>query len=505
MKLVDLTLKLKDIFMSRPTIGGLEISHSGLRFILIQSSSSLFQAALRLPPGIIEQGRVKDIKNLIAALKDLHGQIAPVGKIVNTIAVIPSQLIYTQSFLIPAGAAEHLAEAIDLNLQTISPSRIDETYYDWQEIKENPEAGHLDLLGAFANAGAINEYLSALIEAGFNPVSIEFPGLALARLIKQRWQDLEKDENYLVVFINTEGVLTVILKNGNLSFHHFSPWKQVFDEASAGTAQFQEVKELLIQEFQRVLNYYLGRSGKGIKKAILVSPYFNYEIVEIAEKNFSLEMKNLAADQIPGLTPGSFIALGAALRGLIKRSSDTEISLTATNAQNEYYQGRTLTFASIWRNIIIGSLIFLMIMFTSVDIIISKQQQQLKTRALTELSAQDATEIKGLKDKAQQFNNLLGLVAKAGTQEVAWSPFLNKLITVAGAGITLDRISADRQSLAVSVTGRAINELSAIGFKNRLIKEKNITNVSLPLSNISTGKDGSVSFSLTFKLTSLEF
>ncbi len=505
MKISDVLKKIKNFIISQPKVAGLEISTNGLKFISIENSSNILQASLKLPPGIIEMGKVKDQKNLVAALQSLHLQIAPLSKQLNVVLVVPSQLIYAQSFNIPYLEDSKLEEAISLNLQTISPSRPEESYYDWQEIKENKDAGHADLLGAFATRKDIDAYTSALSEAGFSTVAVEFPGLSLARLIKDRWENIDSNQHYLGLYLSTEGVLTVILKNKNLSFNHFTPWSDAIKERSEALS-FEDVKAFLTQELQRVLNFYASHANKRLEEIILISPFFNYEIVQIGKENFNLMIKNLALGETnKPLSPSWYVSLGAAIRGIESTSADTAISLSERNAQNEYYRGRLVSFGKIWKDIIIASLILLIGATTFVDTVVSKYQKEVSIRATQQVNNEDTLAINALRDKAQNFNTILSITEKALSLRKPWSPFLTRLTAITGTGITLEKVSADKSNLNVLLVGKATNELTAINFKNRLAEEKNISNVVLPLSQIKTGSDQTVSFSLTFKLSSLEF
>lgn len=505
MKTADVIKKIKDFITSQPKVAGLEISTNALKFILIENSSNILQASLKLPPGIIEAGKVKDQKNLVAALQSLHLQVAPLTKRLNVVLVVPSQLVYAQSFNIPYLEDSKLEEAISLNLQTISPSRPEESYYDWQEIKENKDAGHADLLGAFATRKEIDAYTSALSEAGFSTVAVEFPGLAIARLIKDRWENIDVKQHYLGMYLSTEGVLTVILKNNNLSFNHFTPWSDAI-KARNEALTFEDVKGFLTQELQRVLNFYASHANKRLEEIILISPFFNYEIVQIGKENFNLMIKNLALGETnKPLSPSWYVSLGAAIRGIQSTSADTAISLSERNAQNEYYRGRVASFAKIWRDIAIASLILLIGATTFVDAVVANYQKEIGLRANQQVNNEDALAINSLREKAQAFNTILGITEKALALRKPWSPFLTRLTAITGTGITLEKVSADKSNLNVLLVGRATNELTAINFKNRLAEEKNISNVVLPLSQIKTEGDQTVSFSLTFKLNSLEF
>jgi len=137
MKILDFLHKIELLFVSRPTVGGLEISYNAIRYLLIRGSDTFLKVTVPLSPGIIENSRLANKELFISALKSLHAQITPLAKPLNVVVIIPSALVYTQSFSVPVVEKKQLEDTIDLNLQMLSPTRVEETYYDWQEIKEN--------------------------------------------------------------------------------------------------------------------------------------------------------------------------------------------------------------------------------------------------------------------------------------------------------------------------------------------------------------------------------
>lgn len=502
MKLRALISGLLHPFNPKPKVGGLEISHAGARLFMLRGDNAAAKVAIPFLPGTLRKGVVENKAQFVSALTQLHEKISALNTPINVVVSVPSQIVYTQSFAVPALEKEKLEEAIDLNLQMISPSPIVDTFYDWQELKEGSDARHLDLLGAFAPAKNIREYLNGIEEAGFNVVSVEFPALSLARLIKDRWEKLEANKHYLVMYLNNEGILLSILKNGNLAFSQFTPWEEALTETNEKGITFEQIRSFLTQTIQQILNYYFGRSSQTLTEAILISPFFNFEIVDLAQKTFNLNIKNLSVGD--ELTEHWFVAFGSALRGLTARSHDTAISLTETNTQSEYYRERAFAFISIWRVIIVSALTLLLIATISLDTIFFYEEQRLKNQSIAQLAESGQGEINALKQEANRFNQLLAFVDQAAVREIALSPILVELKELSGSGITFDRLVVNRGSQSVVISGQATNELAAINFKNRLAKQPTIASVSLPLSNIKALSDGSVSFIITLSLTPLE-
>ncbi len=497
-------IKVKNLLTSPLPIAGLEISNTSLKYLLIKGTA-IVQASLRLPPGIIEHGLIKDRKNFVAALRNLHSQVGPLARPLNVVLLLPSNLVFAQAFSVPIIDKEHLEESINLNLQMISPNRIEDSYYDWQEIKENKDLGHLDLLGAFASSSVVSEYESALKEAQITVVAAEFPGLSLARLIRDRWLGIEAEQHYVLMYLRGEGMLITILRNGNLYFNHFTPWAEIKGGFDLKKTTFEDVKGFVAAELQRVLNFYLGKVGRPLEEAILISPVFNYEIVKLVTETLGLKIRNLTIAELPDLQPGWFPALGAALRGIISRGKDSFISLTQTSTMTEYYQERLISFLGSWRNIILGTLAFIFVSYIVVDTSFVQQEKQLQLRTTVEFSLADLQNSQLIQSKISSFNKLLSWIEKVAPQEAAWSTFTQHMQAVAGNEIMLERLFADKTNKTVQISGKAPSEQSAIAYKNRLVKEPLIENLLLPLSNLRTEADKRVSFSLSFKVKGFNF
>ena len=136
-----------------------------------------------------------------------------------------------------------------------------------------------------------------------------------------------------------------------------------------------------------------------------------------------------------------FAVVGSALRGLISRAEDYEISLTGIDVQEEFRQGQLLNFIKIWRNIAITSFGTILLIFLAAGLLLIKTEQVLKSQSgeLREPSPINQ-ELNSLREEARQFNEKIDLIAKAKSQTNDWSPLLQKIITLAGSEIAIQRI-----------------------------------------------------------------
>lgn len=485
-----------------PDIGGLEINESDLRFVLIKGSE-LKLASLRLPAGIVEEGKIKNPADLKKILKELHSQVSPRrGKKIPVILNIPDMNVYTQVFSLPLVASANLDDAIKLNLRMISPVDFESAYSGWYKVGEvSTDGGQLEILGAFIQKQLIDEYEACLKEANFSVVAAEFSALALARIISG---NASLPQALILLRLSSACFSFSIIRNGNLYFNHAAIWQ-------GREITVNELTETLIRETQRVLNFYGSHWQSPVNDLTLMVPNSALEqkIAEIIKTNFNLQIRPLAgfvpADTqkliSSSLTTDWYSTLGSALRGLIPRSKDNLMSLTAVSTQEDFRQQQILTFIKYWRNIAFSSAIFLLFVFGGADVFLARTADSLNSRvaALSDVSAK-SQEMALLKQQAESFNQKVDLVLKAKSEVRDWTPFLEKLRVLAGQEVDIDRVYVQSLETPVLLTGRASSEGDIIRFKTALSQDAKFQDVDLPLSAITPNVSGKVSFTISFRI-----
>lgn len=481
---------------SRPKIGGLQISDSALQFVLIERGQPL-TAALRLPPGVIKNGQLQNRQSFLELLRQLHGMIKPDkdSEKIRTIVNLPAELVFSQSFNVPNIDPELADESARLNMQMISPLPPERVYLSWQKIGETSE--QIEFLGAVAEKKNIDEFTGVLAEANFQPTAFEFPALALARLISKVLTPGSKA--VLTLHISSDGLDLFILKNNQLYFDHFRSWQSIQGEGRQITRSVFEAA--VADEVQRVINFTISHFKEKLIQVLLIAPGFEEEIKKLLESTFKLQVSPLTARSFAALGPSWFATLGSALRGVIDRSKDTDISLSILTSVEEYYQEQTLHFVILWRNIIVGAAVIFLVVFIGVNIflvnILNQTQAQLEGFK-TQPIIQELTE---LQSKAGDFNRLVALVENVKNARPSWLPILDQLQRLASKHrISFDRLIITSIGQPIQISARAPSSAAAVAFKNALVQESNFTNVDLPLASVATLEDNSVSFSLSFSL-----
>src|SRR3990167_2864256 len=242
MKFKGILEKATKLLRIRSDVGGLEISDSALRYARFDGGKWT-TASLRLPPGILEGGALKDKPQFEAALRELKTQIQGTARSrrrVGVVVSLSSVNIYSQVFSLPVIEGENLEKAIQLNIQMVSPINVAEAYSGWQTIGKDQKSLRLEILSAFIDRATVDEISQALVEAGFLAVALEPRALALSRVFKEAESGFDAAKSYIVMNLDNSGLDFLVIRSGQFYFEYFNPWRDIMDEkGEIPTAAFQ--------------------------------------------------------------------------------------------------------------------------------------------------------------------------------------------------------------------------------------------------------------------------
>ncbi|MBI5147621.1 MAG: pilus assembly protein PilM, partial [Parcubacteria group bacterium] len=457
------------------------------------------QASLRLPPGIVVDGTIKDKNNFTAALRRIHDEVASNSKRkIFVVVSLQGEGIYTQRFGLPNLPEENIEEAVNLNLQMISPIEFDKAYCGWQIIGEGAINGlQTDFLGAFIEKTTIDDLTECLKTAGFSPVAIEPTSLSLVRFIGKSDADVGFGEPQLIIVVSSEGIGFVVSRGGNLTFSSFRSWKAIGGDAKRVTMAI--LREEVVREIGKITNFYFTQwSGEQLNNLMIISEGLESELSKIVSEKFSFKIRKLAPRRFGDLPSRWFAAAGAVLRGEVPRLEDAALSLTSVGVKEEFRRDRVIHFIGFSRNLVWAFLGFVLVLFLAADIFMIKSASDASDRAAGAfLNIPAAEEISRLQREARTFNNLVSLIAKAAAPRAKWSFLFEKLDQLAGQVVILDRVLVQSPTVPVAVSGRAAGEEAILSFKKKLSGQPQFTDVNLPLTNIAPA-GGRFSFRLDF-------
>ena len=407
--------------------------------------------------------------------------------------VLPAGSVYTQSFNIPNVGEERMMETVNLNLQMISPIPITGANMSAQVIGENPD--RYDLLGAFADKSQITQLKDLLIQCRFAPTSFEFPSLALTRLITR---SVKLSQGSTLVFqISSEGLEIFILRDGHLYFNYFRSWQSIQgDERSIPRSVFDNV---VIDEIRKVVNFSMSRFNESPAGVLIITPGFESEITELLGKNFGLKAVPFV---LAGTPPAFYVAFGAALRGKME-SEEGElkvINLGGESLAKTIYNEQILNFVSLWRNITVGILAVLLVVFILAAGFLVTQSKSLAMQLADFSSSGSQSELANLREEALEFNGLVSAISSVRSNPSPWYELLSHLEDVAAVShIKLTGVDITSLESPASIYGTAADYNTVFNFKNTLATDKEFTNVNLPITQISIGADNTASFNISLQ------
>ncbi len=494
--------KIAAVLRASTPIAGLEISDSALHFLSLKNNIPRF-LSMRFPPGLMEANRIKNRPVLEELLKKFRLQVlgaeASKNKKVSVVVSLSSISIYSQVFGLPIIQGENLEKAVQLNIQMVSPVEVKEAYSGWQLVGEDKDTFRLEVLSAFIDRNVVDEITNALQEAGFMVVAIESRALALARLVRQRGARIDLSKSYIVVHLDSSGMDFLILRKGHLYFEYAHSWKDIQDEKQQVTKEAFEA--LLKRSLYQVLNFYGAHWPEPIRNVVVSATALGDEVVKTIASNFGLEVQMLTLDE-GQMTPEWFVALGSALRGLMPRGEDRDISLLGVGAQEGFRREQFLEFINFWRVVFPVVLGIFLITFLSADIFLINLRRSLESQGAFQIKSKELAEIASLQAQAVQFNKTVSLIQAADQLRIPRGPLVEKLSSLFEArSIQLNRLSYQDGSLPVRVSGQASTEDAILDLKKEMDRDPALSNIELPLTGIKKEGDG-YSFSLSFSLKS---
>ena len=366
---------------------------------------------------------------------------------------------------------------MDLTIDSQLPQKKRDLYCDWMITKGD---GKKNVLLTYINRKKIDTVTTIAKRVGLRIVAIESLAMSLARSIKQT-----NDEATMLIekgLINTS--FSVILNN-HLIFTLSVPNNKIGKDIK---------KEVL-----RVVNYH-NWLDINIKNSILIGDFENEELKRIPLKKITLEATH-DINKFPDETKW-FVSLGAALRGLIPRKDDRMVSLMEVSTQKAYRREKINSVTNFFINLnIIFSIFFITIFMVAWSFMMSVQNNYVKQITSFNLSA-DSENSTQLKDRANNFNNLVGQAATLASKEPHWSIVVAEVKEKIVNGIIVTNLSLPSSDGIFSINGIATDRETINQLKKSFESSNLFNEVNIPLNNL--GKKVNIPFSVTFKIKSID-
>lgn len=491
--------KLKYFFSrltSEPRVGGLHISDSGILYAAINGGLKTY--GVKLPPGVVVNGRLVDAAQFRVALKQLHATISTnEKKVIPVTVVLPTADVYTQSFTTPNVGLERLEESALLNLQMISPMSPDASYMSWQLMQETPD--QFELLGAFAEKKFVDDFRVLLEEARLSPVVFEFPSLSLSRLVAL----LGGGDAHpaLLLQISSDGLNFSIMRNNGLYFDYFRSWKSIQGNERQITREHFE--EVITSEIQKVMNFTVSKFKENPKRLFMVAPGFEKDVQDFIKTHFGISIAVLKITTW-NVSPQWYVAIGAGLRMNEMGTNEFLINLASEKVGIFFYHEQALNFIRLWRSVVVGTLGIFFVLFAGSAYSLARTLENTQNDNAIFSAVSSLGEFQKLEEQARTFNRLVSRISSVRTAAAPWPVFFKKITTIAAAqNVVIDRIDAPSIKDVITLVAHTPAREAIINFKNVLASDTNFSDVNLLVSQISTRDDGSAAFQITFRFVNI--
>lgn len=481
-------------------VAGIEITEASLRLLLLDPITLNIETAAEvgLPAGTISAGQVKSLANLAAALRDLKAAAGPVfAHHPSAVLALPPSLFFTQVLSLPDIPEENFAEAARLNAIQVSPIKISEAYFDWQNLGANLETLERELFIAVADRGAIDSYLEAARRAGIDVVAVEPWSLGLTRTFMYFASAHDKRVAFLINRISSDGVDFVVVKDGKSFFSHFFFWQDT-PEARGGQISADAFRAIARRGIAKVSSFFTTRHKDPLASAVIFTPFFQDELAAVLRDEFGMKVAGYRFPVLKGETLGETWAgaLGAALRGIIPRGDDTIVSLMPIGTEELFRRKQISVYAAFWGKVFAAGLMLFTIVFALVFVFAENFRQGFVENLEVKRRSEGGALAEDLTRRATEFNELVSRVRQAETRERFFIEESRSVIVSAARDIDIRQFSIFGDARQLRLIAFAADRGKAAEFRARLEATGKFREIDLPLALVRS-VPGGVEFTVT--------
>jgi len=204
------------MFLGKKGTIGLDIGSSYIKIVQLKDLKGGYELelfdVLPLPPELIVDGSIIDSFRLIDSLKELLRK-SKVKTKDSVIGIAGHSSVIIKRISLPEMSEEELSESIKFEAEQYVPFDIEEVSLDFQILGPKNEPGQMDVILVAVKKDIINEYVSVVKEAGFNPVIVDVNSFALENMYEINYE-IEPDKNVAIVNIGASTINMNILKGG---------------------------------------------------------------------------------------------------------------------------------------------------------------------------------------------------------------------------------------------------------------------------------------------------
>ncbi len=465
-------------------IPALEINPKFVRAILLgYSGRNLILkkiAEAPLPDGLVSNGRLTNGEQFFQILKDFLRKNHFSSS--HWIVSLPEAAIFTTYKTFPNLSEEDLKEAIEINVSSLLPGKIEETSWGWQKVDG-------EVMISSITKKDLTNYLVVFDRAGIVPIAIEPKSCSIGRVFG-------KTGNILVLNIEGEILTSVIISAG------FPKFAREFQIVGPKDQQFKN----LVAEIRRVMNFYLVEKNQNqIDNLILDGSGAKPELAHTLGQTFNLEVKTTPEIfQISGFRVQTLPLVGAGIRGLIEARDDNYLSLLPVGAKVAAEEKRKLLFYGGIANIVVATSLLLVAMFFGSLVFLNYLGNNLDGQLAKLFQGQsENSELVELQKNINDLKPSIEKEAKIEDQLSFWSGPIEEISKNIPQGVTLTTISYPGTGETITIIGQATSRDVLSNFRDTISTLDFVSAVQMPSTNFSQEQLVNFTLSITFKKEAL--
>lgn len=494
--------KLLSWLRIRTVVAGLEIGDDIIRLAYFDQKAWQLHA-VRLEPGVMEAGRIKDPVKLAAALAALRVESKIVKgnktKKISVVVSLSSTNLYSQVLSLPVMSGDALVKAVDLNLQMASPGEAGKTYSGWEVVGKDESISRLDVLSAFVDKEVVDDIVKELFTAGFLAMAVEPRSIALTRILREKGSGIDEKKPYLFLGIDNTGIDFLVIRNGLPYFEYNNPWKDI--AGNNGEISLEKFEEELAASLRQVINFYSQHWAEPIGAVIIAATALRESIEKTVAATAAFPAVRLTLEMGQSISPEWLVCIGCSLRGAGSKNKEGEISLLGADWESQFQEEQIFQFVRFWQ--VLMPIVFgiLVAVFFGVDAFVGATKSSIESGSQFTLNAAQTSETIALEASSTQFNDLVAMAQAAESSTSETYIFLGTLQSLAATdGITITQLSYPGGSQMISLNGSSPSEDRIIAFKTGVTGLSGFSDITLPLTSVQDN-GGTYAFQMTLSYT----
>ncbi|UCD71845.1 MAG: type IV pilus assembly protein PilM [Syntrophobacterales bacterium] len=240
------------LFSRKGNVVGLDIGSSSIKLLELAEMKGGYQVrnfgVAPLPPEAIVDGALMDSVTIVDSIRGLANALRIKTK--DVVTSVSGHSVIVKKINIPTMTEDELEESIQWEAERYIPFDINDVNIDFQILGPTEGSEELmDMILVAAKKDIINDYLSVIIEAGFNPVIVDIDAFALENMFEANYP-VARDEVVALANIGASVTNINILRRGISSFTR--------DIFTGGNAITEEIQRQLNVDFDEAENLKLG-------------------------------------------------------------------------------------------------------------------------------------------------------------------------------------------------------------------------------------------------------